>query len=146
MWLLKDSNGAQLFFFFATIPVPKKISKKREDVELLRQLHQFARRIEGNQRKTRNAGSHENFWAAEEWARSFIADGAPSESERRRRPDAERHRAAVCKAESRGTRLTMVSPLVKGTPDYRSGVLPSAANLQESASSSSEAPRVQTDR
>lgn len=30
----------------------------------------------------------------------------------------------------------MVSPLVKGTPDYRSGVLPSAANLQESANRS----------
>lgn len=132
-------------FFFATIPVPKKISKNRK-TNFLRQLHQFASRVKGNQRKTRNAGSHENFWATEEWARSFIADGAPSESECRRRPDAARHRAAVCKAESRGTRLTMVSPLVKGTPDYRSGVLPSAANLQESASSSSEAPRVQTDR
>lgn len=35
--------------------------------------------------------------------------------------------------QTRGTGPTMVSPLVKGTPDYRSGVLPSAANLQESA-------------
>lgn len=38
--------------------------------------------------------------------------------------------------QTRGTGPTMVSPLVKGTPDYRSGVLPSAANLQESANRS----------
>lgn len=41
---------------------------------------------------------------------SFIVDDTRLESERGRRPDAAAPRAAVCKP-------TMVSPLVKGTPD-----------------------------
>lgn len=43
---------------------------------------------------------------------SFIVDDTRLESERGRRPDAAAPRAAVCKPG-----LTMVSPLVKGTPD-----------------------------
>lgn len=66
----------------------------------------------------------------------------------------QRGRAAVCQyAKASGPRnektRTMVSALVKTTPDYRSGALPSSANLQESErflSGLGIAARPQTDR